>query len=166
MTNLNSYSSQSVPSHFIIIIPYTHSNNLEKKLTIVQLYLLTLLILFRKLHHYLFPYLFHIHLHHLLRHHILNLMNIFLSRNLHIQISSRSLFPSREDSRNIPTGECQHPVLDIIQQILSYTKFFKNLYSKKQPRNIQEKVSLVANIFQILFNSLPAKYKDSDSFTI
>ena len=52
------------------------------------------------------------------------------------------------------------PLLDAIQQILSYAKFLKDLCTKKRKTNIFKKVFLVSNISELLTGPIPIKYKD------
>jgi len=58
------------------------------------------------------------------------------------------------------------PLLDAIQQVPSYAKFFKNMCTKKRKTNVPKKVFLATNISELLSNQIPIKYKDSDCPTI
>ena len=50
--------------------------------------------------------------------------------------------------------------LDAIEQVPSYAKFLKNLYTKKKAHQTSKKVFLAANISEIIQNNMPVKYKD------
>jgi len=58
------------------------------------------------------------------------------------------------------------PLLDAIQQILSYAKFLKDLCTKKRKTNVPKKVFLASNISELLTGSIRVKYKDPGSPTI
>ena len=58
------------------------------------------------------------------------------------------------------------PLLDAIQQVPSYTKFLKDMCTKKRKTNVPNKVFLATNISKLLLGSIPVKYKDPGSLTI
>ena len=57
-------------------------------------------------------------------------------------------------------------LLNVIQQVPSYTKFLKDMYTKKRKTNIFKKVFLATNISELLSGPIPVKYKDPGSPTI
>jgi len=57
-------------------------------------------------------------------------------------------------------------LLDLIQQVSSYAKFLKGMYTKKRKTNVPKKVFLATNISELLLCLIPVKYKDSDCPTI
>ena len=58
------------------------------------------------------------------------------------------------------------PLLDTIQHVPSYTKFLKDMYTKKIKTNVLKKVFLTINISEQLSNQIPIKYKDPGCPTI
>ena len=58
------------------------------------------------------------------------------------------------------------PLLDAIQQVPAYTKFLKDMYTKKRKTNMLKKVFLATNISKILSGPIPVKYKDPGCPTI
>ena len=52
------------------------------------------------------------------------------------------------------------PLLDAIQQVPTYAKFFKDMCTKKRKTNVPKKVFLVTNISELLSNQILVKYKD------
>jgi len=58
------------------------------------------------------------------------------------------------------------PLLDAIQQVPSYTKFLKDICTKKRKTNIPKKVFLASNISELLTGPILVKYKDPGSPTI
>ena len=52
------------------------------------------------------------------------------------------------------------PLLDAIQQVPSYTKFLKDMCTKKRKTNVPKKVFLATNISELLSGPIPVKYKD------
>ena len=58
------------------------------------------------------------------------------------------------------------PLLDMIQQISSYAKILKNLYTKKRTTNVPKRAFLVASISSYLLSHMPIKYKDPGSPTL
>ena len=58
------------------------------------------------------------------------------------------------------------PLLVAIQQVPSYAKFLKDMYSKKRKTNVPKKVFLATNISELLPGPIPAKYKDPGCPTI
>jgi len=58
------------------------------------------------------------------------------------------------------------PLLDAIQQVSSYAKFFKDMCTKKRKINVPKKFFLATNISELLSNYIPVKYKDPDCPTI
>ena len=52
------------------------------------------------------------------------------------------------------------PLLDAIQQVPVYAKFFKDMYTKKRKTNVPKKVFLSTNISELLSGPIPIKYKD------
>ena len=58
------------------------------------------------------------------------------------------------------------PLLDSIQQVLSYTKFFKDMCTKKRKSIVPKKVFLTTNISELLSGQIPVKYKDLGCPTI
>ena len=57
------------------------------------------------------------------------------------------------------------PLLDAIQQVSIYAKFFKNMCTKRET-NVPKKVFLATNISELLPNQIPVKYKDRSCPTI
>ena len=57
------------------------------------------------------------------------------------------------------------PLLDAIQ-VPSYTKFLKDMCTKKRKINVPKKVFLATNISELLSGPIPVKYKDPDCPTI
>ena len=57
-------------------------------------------------------------------------------------------------------------LLNVIEQVPSYAKFFKDLCTKKRAIQVPKKVFLAANISEILSNSIFVKYKDPGCPTI
>jgi len=51
-------------------------------------------------------------------------------------------------------------LLNAIQQVSSYVKFLKNIYTKKRKTNVFKKVFLATNISELLSGLIPIKYKD------
>jgi len=58
------------------------------------------------------------------------------------------------------------PLFDVIQQVPSYTKFLKDMCTKKRRTNVSKKVFLATNISELLSNQIPIKYKDPPYPTI
>jgi len=58
------------------------------------------------------------------------------------------------------------PLLDAIQQVPSYAKFFKDMWTKKRKINVPKKVFLTTNISEVLSNHILVKYKDPDCTTL
>jgi len=58
------------------------------------------------------------------------------------------------------------PLLDVIQQVRSYVKFFKNMRTKKRKTNVPKKIFLATNISELLSDPIPVKYKDPSCPTI
>jgi len=58
------------------------------------------------------------------------------------------------------------PLLDAIQQVPTYTKFLKDMCTKKRKTNVPKKVFLATNISEILSGPIPIKYKDPGCPTI
>ena len=58
------------------------------------------------------------------------------------------------------------PLLDAIQQVPSYAKFLKEIYTKKRKTNVPKKVSLSTNISELLSGPIPVKNKDLGCPTI
>ena len=58
------------------------------------------------------------------------------------------------------------PLLDVIQQVSSYVKFFKDICTKKRKINVLKKVFLTTNISELLSGPIPVKYKDPGCLTI
>ena len=58
------------------------------------------------------------------------------------------------------------PLLDTIQQVLTYAKFLKDMCTKKRKTNISKKVFLTTNISELLSGPIPVKYKDPGCPTI
>ena len=58
------------------------------------------------------------------------------------------------------------PLLDAIQQVPSYTKFLKDMCTKKGKTNVSKKVFLATNISELLSGPIPLKYKDPGCSTI
>jgi len=52
------------------------------------------------------------------------------------------------------------PLLDAIQQVLSYANFVKDMCTKKRKTNVPKKVFLATNISELLSDPIPVKYKD------
>ena len=52
------------------------------------------------------------------------------------------------------------PLLDAIQQVLSYAKFLKDMGNKKRKTNVPKKVFLATNISELLSGLIPVKCKD------
>ena len=57
-------------------------------------------------------------------------------------------------------------LLDTILQIPSYTKFLKDMCTKKRKTNVPKKVFFAANISELLLEPIPVKYKDLGCPTI
>ena len=57
-------------------------------------------------------------------------------------------------------------LLDAIQQVPSYAKFFKDTCTKNRKTNMPKKVFLTTNISEILAGPILVKYKDPDCPTI
>ena len=53
-------------------------------------------------------------------------------------------------------------LLDAIQQVAAYAKFFKNIYTKKRKMNVPKKVFLATNINELLSGPIPSNTKISD----
>ena len=58
------------------------------------------------------------------------------------------------------------PLLEAIEQVPSYAKFLKDLYSKKRAHQTPKKVFLIANISEIIKSMVPVKYKDPGYLTL
>ena len=58
------------------------------------------------------------------------------------------------------------PLLDAIQQILTYAKFLKDLCTVKRKLNVQKKAFLTEQVSAIIQSNTPPKYKDPGSPTI
>ena len=58
------------------------------------------------------------------------------------------------------------PLLDAIQQVPYYTKFLKDMCTKKRKTNVPKKVFLTTNISGLLSGPIPVKYKDPGCPTI
>jgi len=58
------------------------------------------------------------------------------------------------------------PLLDAIQQVSAYTKFLKDMCTKKRKTNVPKKMFLAANISENLSGPIPVKYKDPGCPTI
>jgi len=58
------------------------------------------------------------------------------------------------------------PLLDTIQQVPFYVKFFKDMCTKKRNTNVPKKVFLTTNISELLSGLIPVKYKDPSCPTI
>ena len=54
-------------------------------------------------------------------------------------------------------------LLDMIQQVSTYAKFFKDLCTKKKTTNVPKKAFLTASVSSYLSNHIPVKYKDLGS---
>jgi len=52
------------------------------------------------------------------------------------------------------------PLLDAIQQVPSYPKFLKDMFTKKRKINVLKKVFLAINIIELLSDLIPVMYKD------
>ena len=50
-------------------------------------------------------------------------------------------------------------LLDVIEQVPSYANFLKN-FARRRETQVPKKVFLAANIFEIMSNLIPVKYKD------
>ena len=57
-------------------------------------------------------------------------------------------------------------LLDTIHRVPSYSKFLKDMYTKKRKTNVPKKVFLATNISELLTNQIPVKYKDPSCPTI
>jgi len=55
---------------------------------------------------------------------------------------------------------------DTIQQVPSYVKFPKNMYTKKRKTNVPKNILLATNISELLLSLIPVKYKDPGYATI
>jgi hypothetical protein len=62
--------------------------------------------------------------------------------------------------------EINIPLLDAIQQIPAYAKFFKDCYTHKRKFQEHETVALTEEVSAVLLRKLPPKLKDSSSFAI
>jgi len=51
-------------------------------------------------------------------------------------------------------------ILDAIQQVPSYAKFLKDMFTKKRKINVPKKDFLASNISELFSNQIPIKYKD------
>ena len=58
------------------------------------------------------------------------------------------------------------PLLDAIQQVPTYAKLLKDMYTKKRKTNVPKKVFLTANISELLFGLILVKYEDTGYPTI
>jgi len=58
------------------------------------------------------------------------------------------------------------PLLKAVEQVPSYTKFLKDLCTKKRAHQSPKKVFLAANISEIIKSTVPVKYKDSGCLTL
>ena len=58
------------------------------------------------------------------------------------------------------------PLLDVIQQVLSYAKFLKDMCTKKRKTNVPKKVFLATNISDLLSSFILVKYKNTGCLTI
>jgi len=58
------------------------------------------------------------------------------------------------------------PLLEAIQQVPSYAKYLKDMYTKKRKTNVPKKVFLATNISELLSGLIHVKYKDPDCPTI
>ena len=58
------------------------------------------------------------------------------------------------------------PLLDAIKKVPRYAKFLKELCTNKCKLRGDEKVRVGENVFAMLQQKLPQKYKDSGTFTI
>ena len=58
------------------------------------------------------------------------------------------------------------PLHDAFQQAPSYTKFLKDMCTKKRKTNVPKKVFLTTNINELLSNQIPVRYKDPGYPTI
>ena len=58
------------------------------------------------------------------------------------------------------------PLFDALQQVSSYTKFLKDMCTKKRKSNVPKKVFLSTNISELLSGLIPIKYKDLGCPTI
>ena len=52
------------------------------------------------------------------------------------------------------------PLLDAIQQVPNYAKFFKDMCTKNIKTDLPKKVFLATNISELLSNHIPVKYRD------
>ena len=58
------------------------------------------------------------------------------------------------------------PLLDMIKQVPTYAKFFKDLYTVKRGLNVEKKAFLAEQVNAIIQCKTPVKYKDPGSPTI
>ena len=58
------------------------------------------------------------------------------------------------------------PFLEAVEQVPSYAKFLKDLYTKQRDHQTPKKVFLAANINEIIKNTMPVKYKDPGCLTL
>lgn len=58
------------------------------------------------------------------------------------------------------------PLLELISNVPSYTKFFKEVCSRKRKFNAQEKVMASEAVNSVLQHTLPPKVKDPGSFNV
>jgi len=54
------------------------------------------------------------------------------------------------------------PLLDAIQQVPTYAKFFKDMCTKKRKMNVPKKVFLATNINELLSGPIPSNTKIPD----
>jgi len=52
------------------------------------------------------------------------------------------------------------PLLDAIQQVPAFAKFFRDMYTKKRKMNVPKKVFSATNISELLSGPILVKYKD------
>ena len=58
------------------------------------------------------------------------------------------------------------PLLEAVEHVPSYTKFLKDLCTKKRSHQTPKKVFLTANISEIIKSAVPVKYKDPGCLTL
>ena len=58
------------------------------------------------------------------------------------------------------------PLLDAIQQVPMYAKFFKDMCTKKRKMSVPKKVFLATSISELLYGPILIKYKDPGCPTI
>ena len=57
-------------------------------------------------------------------------------------------------------------LLETIQEVLSYAKFLKDMWTKKRKTTVPKKAFLATNISELLSGLIPVKYKDLGCPTI